>query len=56
MYQGGHGQMLIKAASLVTVADAGGEGGTWVVNPQPIGGQRVSAAALQPNVVEITEL
>ena len=29
-------------------------GGTWVVNPQQIGGQRVAAAALQPNVAEIS--
>jgi hypothetical protein len=29
-------------------------GGTWVVNPRQIGGQRVAAAALQPNVAEIS--
>jgi hypothetical protein len=29
-------------------------GGTWVVNPQQIGGQRVAAAALQPNVAKIS--
>ena len=31
-------------------------GGTWVVNPQQIAGQRVAAAALQPNVVEISDV
>jgi hypothetical protein len=31
-------------------------GGTWVVNPQQIGGQRVAAAALQPNVAEISDV